>query len=83
MLMKSLSSGSPLLPSNPQALLAPSSPDHHCPVHRIAAFLCGFVAGTENCSHPSKDFLHSAVSNISSLSTPNGPWVYTIVPWED
>jgi hypothetical protein len=26
---------------------------------------------------------NSKPSQLSSVTTPNGPWVYTVVPWED
>jgi len=51
--------------------------------NRIIAFYRGFVGRLEGSSHPSKNLLNSTLGNLSSVTTPNGPWVYTIVPWED
>jgi hypothetical protein len=82
--MKTLTSVSGVLPSGHEVL----KPDRSSAVEgglvrRIKTFFGGFTACTEACSRSSKDFLNSSVGNISSLSTPNGPWVYTVVPWED
>jgi hypothetical protein len=30
-----------------------------------------------------RNILNSSLANLSSVTTANGPWVYTIVPWED
>jgi hypothetical protein len=49
---------------------------------RIRAFFRGFAGCTEG-RHPSKNLLNSSLGNLSSVTLPNGPWVYTVVPWED
>jgi hypothetical protein len=50
---------------------------------RIKAFFCGFPGCIEGSSPSSKDLLNSSLGNLSSVTLPNGPWVYTVVPWED
>ena len=76
MLMKTLASSSFLFSTC-------SSSNDQCLFHRIAGFFHGFAARTASGSHSSKDLLDTPGSKIASLSTPNGPWVYTVVPWED
>jgi hypothetical protein len=83
MLMKTLSAGSFLFP-------ACYSSDDQCLVHRIVAFFRGFVTSTESGPRSSKELVRSSKdlpdssgSKIASLNTPSGPWVYTVVPWED
>jgi hypothetical protein len=82
--MKTLAPVSLLLLSNRRPLNpAGPSAEHPCWVLRLTSFFRGLAACKENASRSSKDFINSSVSHISSLSTPNGPWAYTIVPWED
>jgi hypothetical protein len=50
---------------------------------RIKALLRGFPTCTEGRSHSVRNILNSSLANLSSVTTANGPWVYTIVPWED
>ena len=42
-----------------------------------------FFAGAEGRSHSATNLPEQKTSNLSSITTPNGPWVYTVVPWED
>jgi hypothetical protein len=51
--------------------------------NRIKAFFRGFAGYIEGGSHSSKNLLNSSLGNLSSVTMPNGPWVYTVVPWED
>jgi hypothetical protein len=64
----------------------------HSPVpgrkeHRAMTVIKGFLCGGRSCysgsSKPGNDFLTSSMGNLSSVTTANGPWIYTIVPWED
>ena len=57
-------------------------PDHRSLVGRIKAFFRCFPSSTEDHLRSGQKLLKSSV-NLSSVSTPNGPWVYTVVPWED
>jgi hypothetical protein len=52
-------------------------------VDRVKAFLRHLLTCTEGRSQAAKSLLRSSLTNLSSVTTPNGPWVYTIVPWED
>ena len=42
-----------------------------------------FVTCAEGRSDAVKRELNGSLTNLSSVTTPNGPWVYTVVPWED
>jgi hypothetical protein len=46
-------------------------------------FYRGFVTRAEGRSDVAKRELNESLTNLSSVTTPNGPWVYTVVPWED
>jgi hypothetical protein len=49
----------------------------------IVECLRGFaVCGKRNATRARK-VLDSSLVKLSTVTTPNGPWVYTIVPWED
>jgi hypothetical protein len=50
---------------------------------RIKAFFRAFPRCTESDSPSPANLLNSSLVKLSSVTTPNGPWVYTIVPWED
>jgi len=50
---------------------------------RIKTFYRGFAGCIEGSSHSSKKLLNSSLGSFSSITMPNGPWVYTVVPWED
>lgn len=52
-------------------------------VDRIKKFFLGFATGTEVRSDPATNFSKPRTSSLSSVTTPSGPWVYTVVPWED
>jgi hypothetical protein len=64
----------------PQAVC--SSGEDRSLLRQIKAFLRGFPTWTERASDPGTN-LHSSLAQLSSVTTPNGPWVYTVVPWED
>jgi hypothetical protein len=51
-------------------------------VGRIKAFFRGLPSSTEDHPRSAQKLLKSSV-NLSTVSTQNGPWVYTVVPWED
>jgi hypothetical protein len=50
---------------------------------RIKAIFRAFPRCTGSDSPSSANLLNSSLVKLSSVTTPNGPWVYTIVPWED
>jgi hypothetical protein len=52
-------------------------------VDRIKLFCRGFVSCAEGRSGAAKRVLNESLTNLSTVTTPNGPWVYTVVPWED
>ena len=52
-------------------------------MERIKALFRAFPRCTASDSHSSANLLNSSLVKLSSVTTPNGPWVYTIVPWED
>jgi hypothetical protein len=52
-------------------------------LNRIGKFFAGFATGAENRSDPATNLPRPETSSLSSVTTPNGPWVYTVVPWED
>jgi hypothetical protein len=51
--------------------------------NRIRKFFAGFTTGSEGRSHSAIDLSKQKTFNLSSITTPNGLWVYTVVPWED
>ena len=51
--------------------------------NRIRKFIAGFTTDAEGRSHSATNLHNQRTSNLSSITTPNGPWVYTVVPWED
>jgi hypothetical protein len=50
---------------------------------RIKLLFRGFLTCTEGRSRSARNVFNLSLANLSSVTTPNGPWVYTIVPWED
>ena len=50
---------------------------------RIKTFFRGFAGCIEGSSHSSKNLLNPSLGHLSSVTMANGPWVYTVVPWED
>jgi hypothetical protein len=52
-------------------------------LNRIGKFFAGFATGAENRADPATNLPRPKTSSLSSVTTPNGPWVYTVVPWED
>jgi hypothetical protein len=51
-------------------------------LNRIRKFFAGFATGAKGPSD-STNLPRAKTSTLSSVTTPNGPWVYTVVPWED
>jgi hypothetical protein len=52
-------------------------------INRIGKFFAGFTTGAEGRSPSATNLPKQETSDLSSITTPNGPWVYTVVPWED
>jgi hypothetical protein len=52
-------------------------------LNRIRKFLAGFATGAEGRSELATQLPGVKNSSWSSVNQPNGPWVYTVVPWED
>ena len=52
-------------------------------LNRIRKFFAGFATRAEGRSDPATNLPRPKTSSLSSVTTPNGPWVYTVVPWED
>jgi hypothetical protein len=52
-------------------------------INRIREFFAGLTIGARGRSHAATNLPKEKTSNLSSITTPNGPWVYTVVPWED
>ena len=50
---------------------------------RIAQFFCGCAASSKRTAQRARNLFNSSLVHLSTVTTPNGPWVYTIVPWED
>jgi hypothetical protein len=63
------------------AILA--SAGNHGPVNSALAFFRSLANCGERRSRQEKDALVTVPNNMSSITTANGPWVYTVVPWED
>jgi hypothetical protein len=60
-----------------------ASTGNHGFANSLTAFFRNLVDFREGGSDQKKNLLDTSLSNISSITTPNGPWVYTVVPWED
>jgi len=52
-------------------------------LHRIRKLFAGLATGVEGRSDPTTNLPGAKTSSWSSVTTPSGPWVYTVVPWED
>jgi hypothetical protein len=52
-------------------------------LHRIRKLFAGLATGVEGRSNPATNLPGAKTANWSSVTTPSGPWVYTVVPWED
>jgi hypothetical protein len=52
-------------------------------LNRIRKFFAGFATGAGGRGDPATNLPRPKTSSLSSVTTPNGPWVYTVVPWED
>jgi hypothetical protein len=63
--------------------LSPSAAGEPGLVKRVKAFFRGLIDCPEERLHSAKNLVNPSLANLSSVTTPNGPWVYTIVPWED
>ena len=50
-------------------------------LNRIRKFFASFATGAEGRSEA--NLPGAKTSSLSSVTTPHGPWVYTVVPWED
>ena len=82
--MKTLASVLMMFQSPCETLTTLASPgEDSCPVQRIKAFFRGFPACSQDRSRAVKQRVNSSPANLSSVTTPNGLWVYTVVPWED
>jgi hypothetical protein len=57
--------------------------ENRCLADRIKSFYRGFVSCAESRSKAGERGLNEPLANPISITTPNGPWVYTVVPWED
>jgi hypothetical protein len=51
-------------------------------LERIKGALCGFALCGKRTAQRAQKVLNTSLVNLSTVTT-NGPWVYTIVPWED
>ena len=52
-------------------------------LERIKGTLCGFAVCGQRTAQRAQKVLDTSLVNLSTVTTSNGPWVYTIVPWED
>jgi hypothetical protein len=52
-------------------------------IDRIRKFFAGFAPGADCHSHSAKNLPKQKTADLSSITTPTRPWVYTAVPWED
>jgi hypothetical protein len=52
-------------------------------LERIKGTLCGFALCGKRTAQRAQKVLNTSLVNLSTVTTSNGPWVYTIVPWED
>jgi hypothetical protein len=68
-------------PREQRAVLA--SAGNHGPACSVTVLFRNLVNYREGRSLRKKNLLATSLSNMSSITTPNGPWVYTVVPWED
>jgi hypothetical protein len=57
--------------------------ENRCLGDRIKSFYRGFVSCAEGRSRTGERGLNASLANPISITTPNGPWIYTVVPWED
>jgi hypothetical protein len=60
-----------------------ASTENREPSQSVTAFFRRLLNSREGRSKPVKNLLDSSLSHVSSVTTSNGPWVYTVVPWED
>jgi hypothetical protein len=52
-------------------------------VETVKAFFLAFVSCADDHPDPARRFQNSSLPRLSSVTTTSGPWVYTVVPWED
>jgi hypothetical protein len=71
------------LPPHGEQLAVLASTENRGPLDSVTAFFRNLLNCREGRSQPVKNLLDSSLSNVSSVTTSNGPWVYTVVPWED
>jgi hypothetical protein len=70
--------------SHGEQLAVLASRENHGPLDSVTAFFRNLLNCREGRSEPvENNLLDSSLSNMSSITTSNGPWVYTVVPWED
>ena len=60
-----------------------ASTENRGPLDGVTAFFRSLLNGKEGRSQRAENLLDSSLGKVSSITTPNGPWVYTVVPWED
>ncbi len=70
-------------PQPDRELRQPVPPEDRGLIGAIKTFFRKCVVCAQCRSHSAKILLDSSLANLSSVTTPNGPWVYTVVPWED
>jgi hypothetical protein len=52
-------------------------------VEMVKAFFLAFVSCADDHPEPARRLPNSSLPKLSSVTTTSGPWVYTVVPWED
>jgi len=82
MVMKTLCSTSATIQTNRGALQSCSAKARNL-LERIKGTLCGFAVCGKRTAQRAQKVLDTSLVNLSTVATSNGPWVYTIVPWED
>jgi hypothetical protein len=82
--MKTLCSTSATIETNRGALNTQScSAKDRNFLDRIKEMLGGFAVCGKRTAQRAQKMLDTSLVTLSTVTTPNGPWVYTIVPWED
>jgi hypothetical protein len=59
------------------------SPQDRSFLDRILGMLRGFAVCGKRTARRAQKVLDTSLVTLSTVTTSNGPWVYTIVPWED
>jgi hypothetical protein len=82
--MKTASSIPVTLRTNRAALNTHSCSAKGCRfLDRIKEMLYGVAVCGKRTAQRAQKVLDTSLVTLSTVTTPNGPWVYTIVPWED